>query len=129
MDIEFVLITIFSLVFGVICIVWFAKGLFNLGKALWSLFDRSIVPKKTILSQDAKIIDIRSEKVQYTKNGMKYKTTICFSDGFEFVTHETEREEGILSYQISISPELYKWMIKSAQEAHDDALRKQLRKK
>lgn len=130
MDFEFIIIMLLLSIFTIFCLGWFVKGLFNLGKAFWSIFDHSIVPKHSILSQDAEILDIRSEKVQYTKNGMKYKTTVYFSDGFKFVTHETDREDGFLNYQISISPELSRWIIKGATLAHDEALRKQqLRKK
>ena len=129
MDLKYVLIALLAIALGVIFLVWFVKGIFNLGKAFWSLFDHSIVPRNSTLSPDAEILDIRSKKVQYVKNGMKYKTTVYFSDGFQFVTHETEREDGILSYQISISPEQYKWMIESANEAHARALRKQQSRK
>lgn len=108
-----------------IMIAFVAYCSYRIGKAIWSCFDHSNVENNAILSRDAKIVNVHSEKVQYVKNGMKYKTTVYFSDGFEFITHDTDREDELLSYRISISPELYKAIIENAKEAHDRALAKQ----
>lgn len=109
----------------ILLIAIFAYIIFMFCRAIWSQFDHSAVPESRELQPDAKIVRVYSEKVQYTKNGMKYKTTVIFSDGFKFVTHETDRVDGFLSYQISIGPELYKRIIDSANEAHERSLRNQ----
>ena len=66
----------------------------------------------------AKIVDINFEKVQYTKNGMKYKTTVSFSDGFKFITHKTNRKDSFFTYQISIDETLRQDIIEKATRLH-----------
>lgn len=128
MNISDIITLLIGFALAILCAIFLVRGFINFGKAFWSLFNHSIIPKNAILLQDAKVVDVQSEKVQYTKNGTKFKTTVYFSDGFRFVTHETERDDGLLSYQISISPALYKWMIEEATERHDCALAKQQKK-
>lgn len=118
MEIEFIVPLI-------ILIAFFAYGFFRIGKAIWSCFDHSWTVDNAKLHPGAKIVDINTEEVQYIKNGAKYKTTVRFSDGFTFVTHETEREDHFVSYKISLNKELYDQIIRSAIAAHDCALEKQ----
>ena len=125
MDIGTIVVFVLCGLIGLWGMFYLAYGLFNFGKAFWSLFKHTSVPKNAILYRDAKIVDVRSDKVQYVKNGSKYKTTVRFSDGFRYITHETERDDNFLTYQISISPELYKSIIECAKEEHDRAFEKQ----
>jgi type III secretory pathway component EscS len=99
-----------------------------LGVALWSLFDHSKWAKNSNPSFDARIIDIQTDNVQYVKDGAKYKTTVYFSDGFIFTTHETNREDGIFSYQISIDADLSEQIINNAVVAHKEAVYKKIGK-
>ena len=73
---------------------------------------------------NAKIINIDTQKVQYAKNGTKYKTTVSFSDGFIFITHKTNREDGFFNYQISIDESLRISIIEKAICLHQKAVEK-----
>lgn len=95
---------------------------YRIGKAVWNCFDHSKVKANSVLCSDANIVDVRSEKVQYAKNGAKYKTTVTFSDGFKFITHKTNREDNFFTYQISVDTEE---ILENATKAHDRALKKQ----
>lgn len=128
MDFQFILIMFLFAIFVFIMIIFLVRGLINFAKGFWSIFDHAKISKSAILREDAKIVNVRSEKVQYVKNGMKYKTTVTFSDGFTFITHETDRDDHFLSYNISISPELQEWIIRAATDAHEDAFEKQQRR-
>ena len=80
-------------------------------------------------SSDATIIDVKSEEVQYAKNNAKYKTTVTFSDGFYFVTHETNRENSFFSYKITVDKFLMSRIIDNAKRAHEKAVIKATKKK
>lgn len=72
------------------------------GRSIWCAFDHTKKGKYAILDKNAQIINMYSQKVQWTKNGAKFKTTVCFSDGFTFITHKTDREDGFFQYKISV---------------------------
>ncbi len=94
------------------------------GRAIYSLFDHTEWDEDSEPDLNAKITDVYSEKVQYVKNGMKYKTTVTFSDGFNFITHKTNREDYIFTYQISMDEELKKEIISKAVRSHKKAVEK-----
>ena len=122
MNIGEIILVLIGIVGTLLSIVCFFYGMFNLCRGFWSLFNHSKVPKNAVLSLNAKIIDISSQKVKYVKNGAKYKTTVLFSDGFEFITHKTNREDNIFTYEISVDTEQ---ITENAIKAHDRALKKQ----
>ncbi|MBE6761039.1 MAG: hypothetical protein E7551_02005 [Ruminococcaceae bacterium] len=97
-------------------------------RAIYHLFDHTDYDTTLPLDYNAKIVDIRSEKVQYAKNGAKYKTTVLFADGFRFITHKTKRENGFFTYQISIDEELMSKIVDKAISAHGKAVEKQIKK-
>lgn len=99
-----------------------------LGAAFRSLFDHSKWSKNSDPRLDARIVDVKTDIVQYVKNGAKYKTTVRFSDGFIFTTHETNREDDFFSYRISISADLSKQIIANAVAAHEKAVLNRLSK-
>ena len=103
---------------ALILVAIFAWPVYIMCKALYSLFDHSRWDKDSKPSFDAKIVDINFEKVQYTKNGMKYKTTVSFSDGFKFITHKTNRKDSFFTYQISIDETLRRDIIEKANRLH-----------
>ena len=88
---------------------------------IWSKFDHSSWDEKAQPSLNAKIADIKVEKVHYVKNGAKYKTTVLFSDGFRFVTHRTDRDERFFTYSISLNKEE---ILRCAMNAHKEAVEK-----
>ena len=72
---------------------------------------------------EAKIVDVKSEKVKYSKNNAKYKTTVKFSDGFYYITHKTNREEHVGGkYKIYMDSLLEEEITESAKAAHDRAI-------
>lgn len=71
---------------------------------------------------DATIVDISSEKVKYRKNGAKFFTVVTFSDGFQFITHDTKVDTHLFSYTISIDNALLKKIINKAIAAHTKAI-------
>ena len=93
-------------------------------KEIWSLFDHSEVLSYE-LQPDAEIVHIKTERVQYTRNNAKFKTTVYFSDGFSFVSHKTDREDGFFRYRISVGPELRERIISKAIIAHNRAIERQ----
>lgn len=99
-----------------------AYPVYNMCRAFYYLFDHAKWDEDSKPNLDAKIIDIYTEKVQYTKNGMKYKTTVSFSDGFNFITHKTNREDGFFTYQISIDESLKLKIIEKAIRLHKKAV-------
>ncbi|MBR4316939.1 MAG: hypothetical protein IKP65_08275 [Alphaproteobacteria bacterium] len=70
----------------------------------------------------AKIKNITSQKVKYTKNKAKLKTIVNFSDGFYFITYKTNRKSEFLGYSIFISNKLKKYIIHLAIQKHKIAV-------
>ena len=107
-------------------VLWMALCGYALFKVLRACFDRSITAKGTVLMENATITDIRSEKIQYNLNRAKYKTTVCFSDGFQFVTYRTNREDRAFGCEISVDAgEITMY----AHRAHGRAFSKQEKRK
>lgn len=110
--------------FGFIILVGIlAIPVYNMCNSFYNLFDHTEWEDSSKLNLDAKIVDIKTEKVQYSKNGMKYKTTVFFSDGFNFITHKTNREDSFFSYQISMDESLLTEIISKAVRSHEKAVR------
>ena len=108
-----------------ILIFFVCYAVISFSQELYSKFDHSKLPS-TQLQEDASVVDFKSEKVQYLKNGAKYKTHVYFSDGFEYVTFRTNRTSPHwYSYQISIDKELANSIIEKAIQAHEKAYAKQ----
>lgn len=76
---------------------------------------------KNTLKENAVIIDIDT-KVVGLKGERKYRTTVTFSDGFEYVSHDTERDDGFLTYTISLSERMKKQIVAEAIKAHCEAV-------
>ena len=112
----------YRIIAGVVLVVILAWPVYNMCRAFYSLFDHTKWADDSKPNLDAKIVDVCTEKVQYTKNGMKYKTTVSFSDGFNFITHKTNREEGFFTYQISIGESLKREIIEKAIRLHKKAV-------
>ena len=114
---------LFAIIFFGVTLIFVA---YCFGRAFWSLFDHIEWGENSYPSYDAKIVDIRTEKVQYLKNGMKYKTTIYFSDGFMFTTHKTNRENGFFTYNISIDKKMLNEIINEAIRLHEKEVSKKI---
>ncbi|MBE6957776.1 MAG: hypothetical protein E7447_01305 [Ruminococcaceae bacterium] len=82
--------------------------------------DTSEVRLPRSLRRDAKIIDISSEKVGL-KGDYKFKTCITFDDGFKYYSYDTEREDHLLYYTISLSKHTTEAVIVRAKRSHECA--------
>lgn len=103
------------LFFGVLFLV---AGL-NIYDSIYNAFSHSGGNKKN-LRRDAKIVDVK----QYTvgaKNRKKIRTEVIFDDGFEYISHKTDREDSFLSYRIQVTEETKKRILNDAMEAHRKA--------
>ncbi len=123
-----IIMFLFVIVFGFFAIRFLIVGIYGLFLELWSFTEHSKWEKDAKPSLDAMICDIRTEKVQYVKNGVQYKTTVCFTDGFMYISHETEREDHAFHYNISLSDRVRKRIIEDAKEEHERKTQKYLKK-
>lgn len=73
------------------------------------------------LRRNAKIIDIRQKTVGL-KGDYKFRTIVTFDDGFEFIAHDTERDNHLLYYTIAVSSDMKNEIIARSTEAHNRAL-------
>ena len=109
-------------------ILLFGLFAFLLGRQILSFFNISYWTSGSTPDPDAQICDVSRKQVKYAKNDAKYKTTVDFTDGFRYVTHATDREQGFLSYRISMSRELDSQIRDAAVIRHDKAVRRKLGK-
>ena len=91
-------------------------------RALYWSADHSGWDEGAAPDPDAQIVDVKSEKVKYSKNNAKYKTTVKFSDGFYYVTHKTNQEDHMGKYTISMDSFLEEEIMDSAKAAHQRAV-------
>lgn len=76
--------------------------------------------KKEKLRPDAKIVDVKRMTVG-GKNDKKICTTVTFDDGFEYVSHKTDRENHLMSYRIQVTEATKKEILEDAIAAHQKA--------
>lgn len=95
--------------------------LYNLVKDILSYFNFSSWSKDAMPNKDAVILRREEQTVKYVKNDAKIKSTVYFTDGFRFVTHDTVRKNGFGSYQIGVDKDKIIFM---AENAHQEALQK-----
>lgn len=105
-----------------ICLVGLGIWLLCFGPEIYTWFDHTEWKTCSNPNINATIVDISSEKVQHIKNGAKFKTTVTFSDGFQFITHKTNTTAKLLTYTISVDANLRNKIIEKAVLAHNDAL-------
>ena len=106
-----------------------------IGVPLWlfireiaSNFDRGYWKKGSSPDPKAEIAYVSRKRVIYVKNGAKFKTTVDFTDGYRFVTHKTDREDGVFRYKISVDKHLASQIEGEAFYKHDKAVRRKLKK-
>lgn len=71
--------------------------------------DISAVPKIA----GSKIVGLKGEKT--------YETTVVFDDGFEFISHRSNRADRFATYTISLTGEIRNKILADAVKAHTDA--------
>lgn len=80
------------------------------------------------LRENARVISIDTKTVGL-KGTRKYRTTVVFSDGFEYISHMTGRDDEFSRYTIFLTPGMKKAIIADAKAAHFQRLRKYQNKK
>ena len=90
---------------------------------IWSKFQHSAWSSDAKPSMDATVIDINSKTV-WCGGKTKYKTKVCFSDGFIYTSYESYWESGLTTYKISIDSDLSNYIVRSAEAAHEKAVQK-----
>ena len=80
------------------------------------------------LREDARVISVDTKKVGL-KTTRKYRTMVVFSDGFEYISHMTHRDDGFMHYTIFITEGMKDTIVADAKAAHLERLRKYQKKK
>ena len=75
------------------------------------------------LREDAKVISVDTKSVGL-KQTMRYRTTVVFSDGFEYISHMTNRKDGVFHYTISLTTQMKNEIVTEAKIVHLQRLRK-----
>lgn len=78
---------------------------------------------------NATIIGINTAKEKLTKQNVKFRTTVEFSDGFYYVSYDTTTSRGLISYTISMDNDLRNRIIQKAVTAHNSEFQKKKIKK
>lgn len=76
-----------------------------------------------LLKEDATIVS-RTSSVVGLKGSRCYRTIVRFSDGFEFITHETSREDHLFTYNIALTGKDLDNISIAAYAAHEKYLNK-----
>lgn len=74
------------------------------------------------LCEDADVISVDAKPVGL-KRTMCYRTTVVFSDGFKYISHTTNRVDGVFQYKIWITPQMKNDIVTEAKAAHLQRLR------
>lgn len=72
------------------------------------------------LRPDAKIANVKQDTVG-SKNDKKIRTVVTFDDGFEYISHKTDRENHLMSYRIQVTEATKKEILRDAVQAHQKA--------
>lgn len=84
------------------------------------------------LNPDATISRMDSQQVRFGKTFAEYRTTVEFTDGFEYVTNKTKTEYNTpvkYAYRISVDDELRQEIQEDAIACHEKAVNRQLSRK
>ena len=84
--------------------------------------NKTITHKKSKLKRDAKIVDI-SKNIVGPNNDRKIRISVLFSDGYEYISYDTNRTDRFGGYTISLSEADQQRIIQCAQSGHLRACR------
>lgn len=93
--------------------------LLNIYSWIYNAFSHSSGNKKN-LRRDAKIVNVKQDTVG-SKNDKKIRTTVVFDDGFEYISHKTDRDDSFFSYRIQVTEATRKKILEDAMQAHQKA--------
>ena len=92
----------------------------NIYSRIYNLFSHTNKKSCKNLRPVAKIADVKQETVG-SKNDKKIRTVVTFDDGFEYVSHKTDRDDSFFSYRIQVTEATRKEILEDAMEAHQKA--------
>lgn len=92
----------------------------NVYSWIYNAFSHSSVKSYENLRRDAKIVNVKRDTVG-SKNDKKIRTMVIFDDGFEYVSHKTDRDDSFLSYRIQVTEATAREILEDAMEAHQKA--------
>ena len=95
-------------------------AILNLYSWIYNLFSHSTVKDCKNLRRDAKIVNVKRDTVG-SKNSKKIRTEVLFDDGFEFISHKTDRDDSFFSYRIQVTEATRKKILEDAMQAHQKA--------
>ena len=101
---------------GVLALV----AILNIYSWIYNAFSHINVKSYKNLRRDAKIVNVKRDTVG-SKNDKKIRTEVIFDDGFEYVSHKTDREDSLFSYRLQVTEKTAKGILEDAMEAHQKA--------
>lgn len=106
----FILFAIALIIFGII-----------IRKNIYNSSDHHTWDKGSSPNHNAIITNVKREIVG-SKGSSKYRTIITFSDGFTFISHDTNVENHLIYNKLSVDQELNNQIIEKAISAHNKAV-------
>lgn len=109
-------------ILALVIIVLFIVGIISMIKeGYYNSKSHSVVSESAKLRENAKIIDVKSERVG-RKDTVAIRTTVSFDDGFTYIAHDSNKEFHLTSYTMSLSKEVLDKILRDAMAAHQTAL-------
>ena len=105
----------------VIVILFIVGIVFMIRDGSYNTRSHSVVSESAKLRANAKIIDVKSERVG-RKDTTAIRTTVSFDDGFTYISHDSDKEFHLASYTLSLSKETMNKILHDAVAAHQAAL-------
>lgn len=78
--------------------------------------------KKEKLDINSRISKVETKKVGF-KGDYKFRTIVEFDDGFEYISHDVIRHQGVLHTIIEVTPEIKEEVIRKAIRKHASLLK------
>lgn len=95
-------------------------AILNIYSWIYNLFSHSSAKDYKNLRRDAKIVSVKRDTVG-GKNDKKIRTEVIFDDGFEYISHKTDRDDSFLSYRIQVTEATAREILEDALESHQKA--------
>lgn len=95
-------------------------AILNIYSWIYNLFSHSSAKDYKNLRHDAKIVSVKRDTVG-GKNDKRIRTEVIFDDGFEYISHKTDRDDSFLSYRIQVTEATARKILEDALEAHQKA--------
>ena len=118
-------IIIYAVIFSVLGFAAYAV----IKSGIYNMTSHSIYDDCEKLRENAEIITVTREIIGGRKSIKRYRTILTFDDGFKFISHKTNTENGVFTYTISIGEVINQEILNDAIEAHKKMIEKCRKKK